>query len=171
LTTTSTSDQSSGGFLTQRRLTNEFAPRVEETPHREDLRPACGEKVAEGRMRGSCRKPSQDFATCVLATRLLLVGLLLSMASACVYVPRVMWSRAESNRQHIDQVVVGQSLADVRQIMGKDPEKREVRARFDGKTVEFWSYVTDYGRRLDSTITFIDGKVQEIRTTPWMEAD
>jgi hypothetical protein len=93
------------------------------------------------------------------------------MASACVYVPRVMWDRAESNRHHIDEIQVGQSLSDVRGIMGKDPEKREVRARFDGKTVEFWSYVTDYGRRLDTTITFIDGKVQEIRTTPWMEKD
>ena len=104
-------------------------------------------------------------------TRRLLILLLVAATSACVYVPRVMWQRAETNRQHIDQVRVGQSLADVRAIMGKDPEKREVRARFDGKTVEFWSYVTDYGRKVDSTITFIDGQVQEIRVTPWMEKD
>lgn len=104
-------------------------------------------------------------------TRYLLPCLLLAAASSCVYVPGVMWNRAETNRQHINEVQLGQTLADVRTIMKKDPEKREVRARFDGKTVEFWSYVTDYGRRLDSTITFIDGHVQEIRTTPWLEKD
>ena len=97
--------------------------------------------------------------------------LLLAVVSGCVFVPSVMWSRAETNRLYINDVRIGQSLAEVRAIMKKDPEKREIRSRFDGKTVEFWSYVTDYGRRLDSTITFIDGKVQGIRTTPWMEKD
>jgi hypothetical protein len=104
-------------------------------------------------------------------TRRLLICLLLGAASGCVFVPSVMWNRAETNRQHINEVRVGQTLVEVRAIMKKDPEKREVRGRFDGKVVEFWSYVTDYGRRLDSTITFIDGRVQEIRTTPWMEKD
>ncbi|HXH93459.1 MAG TPA: hypothetical protein VNN25_17895 [Thermoanaerobaculia bacterium] len=106
-----------------------------------------------------------------MTRKLLLTLLLTSAVSGCVFVPSVMWNRAETNRQHINAVHVGQSLAEVRQIMMKDPEKREMRSRFDGKTVEFWSYVTDYGRRLDSTITFIDGHVQEIRTTPWMEKD
>ncbi len=104
-------------------------------------------------------------------TRPLLFCLLLGAASGCVFVPGVMWNRAEANRRSINEVRVGQTLAEVRVIMKKDPEKREVRARFDGKVVEFWSYVTDYGRRLDSTITFIDGHVQEIRATPWMEKD
>lgn len=104
-------------------------------------------------------------------TRRLLFSLLVCVASACVYVPRVMWNRGETNRQHINEIRVGQTLAEVRVIMGKDAEKREVRARFDGKTVEFWSYVTDYARRLDSTITFVDGRVQEISATPWMEKD
>ena len=106
-----------------------------------------------------------------MTRKLFLTLLLTSAASACVFVPSVMWNRAETNRQHINAVRIGQSLAEVRQIMLKDPEKREIRSRFDGKTVEFWSYVTDYGRKLDSTITFIDGHVQEIRATPWMEKD
>ncbi len=101
----------------------------------------------------------------------LLLSVVLFVICGCVYVPTLMWNRAEANRQHLNEVQVGQTLADVRAIMRKDPEKREVRARFDGKTVEFWSYVTDYGRRLDSTITFLDGRVQEIRTTPWLEKD
>ena len=95
----------------------------------------------------------------------------LCVVCGCVYVPSLMWNRAEANRRHLNEVQVGQTLADVRAIMKKDPEKREVRARFDGKTVEFWSFVSDYGRRLDSTITFLDGRVQEIRTTPWQEKD
>jgi hypothetical protein len=106
-----------------------------------------------------------------MTRKAILALVLLAVASACVFVPSVMWNRAETNRLHINDVRIGQSLAEVRAIMKKDPEKREIRARFDGKTVEFWSYVTDYGRRLDSTITFLDGKVQEIRTTPWMEKD
>jgi len=93
------------------------------------------------------------------------------LASACVFVPRVEWRRAEDNRARIDRVTVGQTIAEVRSIMEKAPEKREVRARFDGKTVELWSYVTDYGRRTDSTIIFIDGRVEEIRVTTWEEKD
>jgi hypothetical protein len=104
-------------------------------------------------------------------TQKFFIYVLLGLASGCVYVPSVMWNRAETNRRHINDVRVGQTLAEVRAIMQKDPEKREVRARFDGKVVEFWSFVSDYGRRLDSTITFIDGRVQEIRTTPWLEKD
>lgn len=104
-------------------------------------------------------------------TRYALASLAAIVLSACVFVPRVNWSRAEENRRHINEVHVGQSLAEVRTIMGTEPEKREVRARFDGKTVEFWSYVTDYSRRLDSTITFIDSRVQEVRATPWEEKD
>ena len=104
-------------------------------------------------------------------TRYALASLVAITLSGCVYVPRVMWNRAEENRRHLNDVRIGQTSSEVRSIMNKDPEKREVRARFDGKTVEFWSYTSDYSRRLDSTITFIDGKVQEIRTTPWEEKD
>jgi hypothetical protein len=82
-----------------------------------------------------------------------------------------MWTRAEQNRARIDQVKVGQTLGEVRAIVGKPPEKREVRLRFDGKTVELWSYVTDYARKVDSTIIFLDGRVTEIRVTSWEERD
>jgi prepilin-type processing-associated H-X9-DG protein len=55
--------------------------------------------------------------------------------------------------------------------MGKEPERRDVRKRFDGKAVEMWSYATDYLRRLDTTITFVDGHVEEIKTLPWYDPD
>lgn len=66
---------------------------------------------------------------------------------------------------------IGQTFDEVRAVMSKPPEKREVRQRFDGKQIEFWSYVTDYARKLDSTITFVDGRVSEVRVTTWQEAD
>lgn len=97
--------------------------------------------------------------------------LVLTLLTGCVFVPRVMWRRAEENERHINQVRVGQTVAEVRAIMGKEPERREARARFDGKTVEMWSYVTDYARRLDTTIIFVDGRVEELRATPWEDKD
>src|SRR5260221_11125657 len=136
-----------------------------------------GESVRQCSRGGSIRDDSSVFDPSIgqNMTRYLRIGLLLSVVlfviCGCVYVPPLMGNRAEANRRHLNEVQVGQTIADVRAIMRKDPEKREVRARFDGKTVEFWSYVTDYGRRLDSTITFLDGRVQEIRTTPWLEKD
>jgi hypothetical protein len=91
--------------------------------------------------------------------------------TACVYVPGVMWRHAEENRGRLNEVRIGQTMDEVRALMHKPPEKREVRIRFDGKQIEFWSYVTDYARKLDSTITFIDGRVAEIRATTWLEVD
>src|SRR5258706_2334873 len=63
-------------------------------------------------------------------TRRLLISLLFGVISGCVYVPSVMWNRAEANRLHINDVRVGQSLVEGRAIMKKDPDNREVRGRF-----------------------------------------
>jgi hypothetical protein len=95
----------------------------------------------------------------------------LLLFSACVFVPSVMWRHAEENRARLNRVALGQSTAAVRQIMGAEPERREARLRFDGKRVEMWSYVSDYARRLDTTLIFVDDRLEEIRTTPWKEAD
>ena len=97
--------------------------------------------------------------------------LVLVVFAGCVYVPSVMWKRAEQNRALLSAVQIGQTTAEVRALMKKDPEKREVRLRFDGKQIEFWSYITDYARKIDSTITFVDGRVTEIRATSWQEVD
>lgn len=103
------------------------------------------------------------------AQRLLVAALL--FLAGCVFVPRAMWNRAEENRHHLGAVTIGQSLAEVRAVMQKEPDKREIRSRFDGKSVEFWTFITDYGLKLQSTITFIDGRVEEIRATSWEEKD
>ena len=96
---------------------------------------------------------------------------LAALLAACVFVPRVMWQRAEENRSRAEHVHLGQTFDEVQAVMRKPPEKREVRARFDGRQIEFWSYVSDYARKLDTTITFVDGRVTEIRATTWQEAD
>ena len=82
-----------------------------------------------------------------------------------------MWHRAEENRTRLDQIAVGQTIDQVRAIMKKAPERRDARLRFDGKKVEMWSYVSDYARRLDTTLTFVDGVLTEMRTTTWEEKD
>jgi hypothetical protein len=51
--------------------------------------------------------------------------------------------------------------------MGKAPERRNTHVRFDGISIEEWSYITDYVRRMDATITFVGGKVAEINTAKW----
>ena len=100
-----------------------------------------------------------------------LFAILICLSSACVFVPSVMWRRADENRARLNQVVVGQSTAAVRVIMRKEPERRESRLRFDGKRVEMWSYVSDYARKLDTTLIFVDDRLEEIRTTTWAEKD
>jgi hypothetical protein len=92
-------------------------------------------------------------------------------ATACISLSPTLRRETVANREKLNHVHVGQTIAEVRQVMGKEPERRDVRQRFDGKMVEMWSYATDYVRRLDTTIVFIDGKVQEIKTLPWYEPD
>ena len=55
--------------------------------------------------------------------------------------------------------------------MGRPPERRSTRLRFDGLSIEEWSYIVDYVRKMDATITFVGGKVDEIRTASWEEEE
>ena len=47
------------------------------------------------------------------------------------------------------------------------PERRAARLRYDGVSIEEWSYITDYVRKMDALILFVGGKVQEIQSTSW----
>lgn len=131
--------------------------------------------VGEGESKiahAQCLTPARGSATDPRrAIHAVLAVVLLTFGSRCVYVPSVMWRRAEENRARLERVRVGQTLEEVRAIMVTPPERREERLRFDNKTVELWSWVSDYGRKLDTTIIFVDGIVQEIRTTSWEEKD
>jgi len=70
--------------------------------------------------------------------------------------------RAADNSSAIGKVKVGQSLSEVRQVMSKDPERREVSA-----DTETWGYLTDYMARRLTIIVFKNGAVAEIKQAPY----
>jgi hypothetical protein len=98
-------------------------------------------------------------------------ALLLFLFSGCVMATTATWRQARENQRRIDLLKMGQTTAEVSAVMGHGPERREARVRFDGKTVEEWRYMTDVVRKRDTTITFVDGQVVEIRTAPWEDVD
>jgi hypothetical protein len=102
-----------------------------------------------------------------LHRRLAALLLIATMQGCIVSVPRYAFNAALENQKHIDKLRIGQTMAEVERIMGKGPERRNAHVRFDGISIEEWSYITDYVRRMDTTITFVGGKVDEIRAVPW----
>ncbi|HEX6641287.1 MAG TPA: hypothetical protein VF215_09245 [Thermoanaerobaculia bacterium] len=90
--------------------------------------------------------------------------------STAVDVERHAFALAEKNRANVNRIRLGQTLVEVQRIMGP-PERRAARLRYDGVSVEEWSYITDYVRKMDALILFVGGKVQEIQSTPWEERD
>jgi hypothetical protein len=102
--------------------------------------------------------------------RLLIAATALALLPRCtVSVPRYAFDTALKNQANIDRIRIGQTLAEVQKIMGKPAERRNARVRFDGISIEEWSYLTDYVRRMDTTITFVGGKVDEIHAASWEE--
>jgi len=102
--------------------------------------------------------------------RLAIVATALVLLPRCtVSVSRYAFETALKNQANIDRIHIGQTLAEVEKIMGKPPERRNARVRFDGISIEEWSYLTDYVRRMDTTITFVGGKVDEIHAAGWEE--
>jgi hypothetical protein len=92
--------------------------------------------------------------------------LILTLGCSSVNVERHAFRLAEANRAHINKVRLGQTLVEVERIMGP-PERRAARLRYDGVSVEEWSYITDYVRKMDGLIVFVGGKVAEIQSTSW----
>jgi outer membrane protein assembly factor BamE (lipoprotein component of BamABCDE complex) len=106
----------------------------------------------------------------VLIRRAIVAALLLAACSTGVDVDRHAFALAEKNRARINQVRLGMTLVEVQKILGP-PERRAARLRYDGVSIEEWSYVTDYVRKMDALILFVGGKVQEIQSAPWEERD
>ena len=105
----------------------------------------------------------------VLTQRVLTV-LVLAASLGCVNVARHAFELAEKNRAHLNKVRLGQTLVEVERVMGP-PERRAARLRYDGVSIEEWSYVTDYVRKEDALILFVGGKVAEIQSAPWEEKE
>ncbi len=104
----------------------------------------------------------------MVLTRRLAILLLIGTVQGCtVSVPRYAFENAVKNQARIDRIRIGQTLAEVERVMGKPPERRNAHVRFDGISIEEWSYITDYVRKMDTTITFVGGKVDEIRSASW----
>jgi hypothetical protein len=99
----------------------------------------------------------------------LLLAALLSLQNCGVSVSRYAFRTALENQARVDKIRIGQTLAEVERIMGKPPERRSARVRYDGISIEEWSYLTDYVRKMDTTITFVGGKVEEVRSASWEE--
>lgn len=89
-----------------------------------------------------------------------------STATGPVNIDRHAFTLAETNRTRVNKIRLGQTLVEVEKIMGA-PERRAARLRYDGVSVEEWSYITDYVRKMDALILFVGGKVQEIQSTSW----
>jgi hypothetical protein len=62
------------------------------------------------------------------------------------------------NGARIRKVNIGQSIDEVRQVMERDPEERNVRSD-GGRAIETWIYFTHYETSQKTYIQFIDGKV------------
>jgi hypothetical protein len=89
-----------------------------------------------------------------------------STADGVVNVERHAFDLAEKNRARLNKVRLGQTFVEVERVMGP-PERRAARLRYDGVSIEEWSYVTDYVRKMDGLILFVGGKVEEIQSTSW----
>ena len=89
-----------------------------------------------------------------------------STADGVVNVERHAFDLAEKNRTRLNKVRLGQTFVEVERVMGP-PERRAARLRYDGVSIEEWSYVTDYVRKMDGLILFVGGKVEEIQSTSW----
>jgi outer membrane protein assembly factor BamE (lipoprotein component of BamABCDE complex) len=101
--------------------------------------------------------------------RLALLAVVLAFGCStapCVNVERHAFDLAESNRAKVNRVRLGLTFTEVEKILGP-PERRAARLRFDGVSVEEWSYITDYVRKMDALIVFVGGKVAEIQSTSW----
>lgn len=104
--------------------------------------------------------------------RLILFSVTVLLLSGCATAPSATapdWAldRALENQKRVNQIRMGQTLVEVERVMGGGPERRHARVRFDGVAIEEWSYSTDPLRKLDTVITFVGGKVEEINTASW----
>lgn len=104
--------------------------------------------------------------------KLILVSLTFLLSSGCATTPSAAapdWAvaRALENQKRVNRIRMGQTLVEVERVMGGGPERRHARVRFDGVAIEEWSYSTDPLRKLDTVITFVGGKVEEINTASW----
>ena len=67
------------------------------------------------------------------------------------------------NAPRVAQIQLGQPIAEVRKLMGRQPEQRSLTVE-GGIEVEVWQYLTDYYDSVVSVITFRGGQVHSLTT-------
>lgn len=73
------------------------------------------------------------------------------------------------NAPRVRRLELGQTIAEARAIMGRDPERRSLKTTPTGKPVEQWGYLTDYDNTVVSVITFTDGRIAAVEAVPQAE--
>jgi hypothetical protein len=71
-------------------------------------------------------------------------------------------NHAVENAPRMANVKAGMTMAEVRTLMQRDPERREI----DGN-VETWAYITDYSGERMTVVVFTDGRVTGMRQAAW----
>lgn len=69
------------------------------------------------------------------------------------------------NAPRVAQLKLGQTFAEAKAVMGREPEERSLKMTDTGKPVEVWGYLTDYNKSVVSLITFVDGRITAIEAT------
>jgi hypothetical protein len=70
---------------------------------------------------------------------------------------------ARYNAPRVAKINLGQSISEVRQIMGRDPEQRSLKEE-GGHAIEEWQYLTNYKESIVSVITFRNSKVVSLES-------
>ncbi len=97
----------------------------------------------------------------------LITFLMVFVIGACNTNPKA-FNASMYNRSMITGVRLGQSMAEVQQAMGKPPESQASKLLGRGEQEVRWYYLTDYDSETNTEITFRQGRVVEIRATPWL---
>jgi hypothetical protein len=107
-----------------------------------------------------------------MAGKLVVLSLLMILVNGCSLSPNYradgpckwfhkypeLCESAAANAAVIGKVEIGQTFAEVRKVMERDPERRQA-----SESQESWEYITNYSQNRYATITFVDGKVISIK--------
>jgi len=90
-----------------------------------------------------------------------------SVAAGCNTNPAA-FEASKVNKVAIVNVKLGQTMEQVRAIMGRPPESTAESLLDDGAHQTTWNYLTDYHNETNTAITFRNGKVVSIAPARWL---
>ncbi len=81
---------------------------------------------------------------------------------------RAAYNASFVNKTSIGSIQLGQSMEQVRTIMGKEPESTAASLLDNGVYETVWYYLTDYDSMTNTAITFHNDKVVAIAASKWL---